>query len=122
MGTATGDYLVFCDSDDVLLAGALAEIRFQTGLHPGRIHCFSMRTLDGHVLTIPEGRLPVMGEIGSPMIVPPNDQRLGKWSDRYEQDWDFFTSTRNKHREDPVRHEAVVCQLRPHEMTVPRLA
>lgn len=115
MAMATGDYLVFLDADDVMLASALQEIRFQTDVHPGRLHCFSMRTVDGHTLTIPEGRMPVMGEIGSPMIVPPRDHRLGKWSDRYEQDWDFFHSTRSKHRDDPVRHEAVICQLRPHE-------
>lgn len=116
MRMASADYLCFLDADDVLTAGALQEIRFQTGLHPGRMHCFSMRTPGGQIITVPEDRQAIMGEIGSPMIVVPNDHRLGKWSDRYEQDWDFYYTTLGKHRSPAVRHETVVCQLRPHEV------
>ena len=91
---ARGDYLVFIDDDDVFAPDALASIRQVAGSLPEPRPLMFRFYLErrGCVLWA-EQRL-VCGAIGGHEFVTPNDpQRLGRWTDRYEGDFDFIEST-----------------------------
>ena len=77
---------------------------------PSRVHVFKMRD------DIREyGGFDCIGQgsIGTPMFVVPNDGRLGRWSTRYEGDFDFISSTLAARNERPRFHEEVIALIRP---------
>lgn len=95
MTVARGDYLVFQDDDDIFAPGALQYIRRATRhLDPPRPVIFKFKPARFGNITLPVGTDIGCGKIGGHCLVPPNDPaRLGKWSDRYEGDWDFIEET-----------------------------
>lgn len=92
MSLARGTHLLSMDDDDVFTPGAFNAIRAALAEAPDRPHLFRMRMADGGLVW--NDRELRGGNIGTPCIVVPNDpQRLGRWGDRYEGDWDFLEST-----------------------------
>lgn len=89
---ARGDYLVHIDDDDELAPDALAAIRAAIERNPGRPLMF--RFLAPFGLVMPQYPLVAEGNVGGTGFVTPNDpRRLGRWSDRYQGDYDYITST-----------------------------
>jgi hypothetical protein len=108
---AAGSHLWFMDDDDEAAPGALEVIRAAVEREPGRVHLFRMD--DGGTLfwADPEAR---MGNVGTPMIVVPNDpDRLGSWGSVYEGDWAFLSTTLALHEQPAVFHDEVVAYVRP---------
>ncbi|HLE22186.1 MAG TPA: glycosyltransferase family A protein [Vicinamibacteria bacterium] len=90
---AQGDYLVFNDDDDTFTESALAIIRdVAAGLPEPAPMMF--RFLSGRNGLLWDAPVIQCGRIGGHEFVCPNDpERLGRWSDRYEGDFDFIEST-----------------------------
>lgn len=110
MTAARGDYLVHIDDDDELLPGALDAIRAAIREHPGRPHMF--RFLAPFGLTLPVLPAVAEGNVGGTGFVTPNDpRRLGRWSDRYEGDYDYITSTLDHYPPNAlVWHDQVIAR------------
>jgi hypothetical protein len=105
---ATGDMISFMDDDDIYAENARALL---DTVIPGKPHIFKMRYRYGDFLWIdPRIR---QGNIGTPMIVVPNDpKKLGRFGNRYEGDFDFLTSCKWNQYEYVFRHE-VIANIRP---------
>jgi hypothetical protein len=103
-----GTHLLFIDDDDRHTAGALAVIRDRVADAPDRVHVFAMQRLHDHRRFTPT--LPLeLGHVGTPMLCIPNrPDQLGRWSDRYEGDFDFLTSTLELHPDPPLVHDELV--------------
>ena len=113
---AQGDYLAFCDDDDVFVYGALATVRFAIADNPGKPFMFKMRVPNGGVLWRKRGNLG-HAEIGTPMFVCPNDKgKMGTWAtsqDKYAADHWFITNTLSHyHPSDLIWREEVICLCR----------
>jgi len=92
MTLATGDYLMFCDDDDVLVPNALTIVRKSASLWPGRPMLFQF--IDRNGLVLWQRPIVTQGNISTAQIVFPNrPEYLGNWGDRYEGDLDFIQST-----------------------------
>jgi hypothetical protein len=99
------------DDDDEAAPDALHIIRTAVEQEPARVHLFRMDDHGTLFWADPEAR---MGNIGTPMIVVPNDpDRLGSWGTVYEGDWTFVSTTLELHDDPPVFHEEVVAYVRP---------
>jgi glycosyltransferase involved in cell wall biosynthesis len=96
MAQARGDYLVFQDDDDVFTAGAFEAIRRAATEHPGRPLLFRFVTRF-RTLVWGASRELKQDHIGGHCFVVPNQpEYLGRWSDRYQGDWDFIRETLDK--------------------------
>lgn len=88
---ARGAWLSFMDNDDIYTPDALAAIRRDTARHHGPIlfrFITPWRELLWRDYTFAEGR------VGGHCIVVPNTrEKLGRWSCRYQGDWDFIAET-----------------------------
>jgi len=90
MECANGDILSFMDDDDVYLPRA-RDLLEQASRDLPTI--FRMRLVNGDVIWKQQAL--ECGNVGTPMIVVPNDPvRLGRWSSRYICDYDFIMSCR----------------------------
>ena len=112
MAHATGSHLAFIDDDDVYTSEAGDLILRALSARPGRVHIFKMR--DGEREYGGYGCV-WDGGIGSPMFVVPNDDRLGRWTPRYQGDYDFIHSTLATHRRRARFHDEVIAEIRPYE-------
>ena len=76
---ATGDYLLYCDDDDLYMPDALSVVRRAIEREPGIPLVFRMDTPWAGLLW----KAPVLecGNVGTPMIVAPRDSRLPLWVD-----------------------------------------
>lgn len=112
MEVATGDALLFQDDDDVYAPGALDVVRDRFGGDPGRLHVFRMRYRENGA-ELWADREVREGNVASQMICVPNVDRalLGRWSDRYESDYDFIRGTCECLGE-PAWHEEVISLVR----------
>lgn len=93
MQQAHTDLLMFQDDDDVYLDNALDVVRAAAIENPYRVLIFRMLYRQNrHALwTDPVLR---QGNVASQMICVPNiPPLLGEWTDRYESDFDFVSST-----------------------------
>jgi GNAT superfamily N-acetyltransferase len=110
MELAAGAYLVHIDDDDELMPGALDAIRAAIQEHPDRPHMF--RFLAPFGLTLPVLPAVAEGNVGGTGFVAPNDpNRLGRWSDRYEGDFDYITSTLDRYPPNAlVWHDQVIAR------------
>jgi hypothetical protein len=105
-----GTHLLFIDDDDRYLSGALALVRERVSALPRKVHLFAM-ALDYGVVIKPSWPL-VEGHIGTPMFCVPRVRRkLGRWSNRYEGDYDFIRSTMGLRGDLPVLHEDVIALI-----------
>lgn len=109
---ARGTHLAFIDDDDVYTPGAPASVARALAARPGRIHIFKMR--DGDRLCGGHGCL-FSGGFGTPMFVVPNDGATGAWTERYEGDFNFISSTLASRRRWPRFHQDIVAEIRPRE-------
>jgi glycosyltransferase involved in cell wall biosynthesis len=84
-------HIAFLDDDDVWAPGARLAIEAGITVTPSVPHIFRMRYANGFTLwQVPALRC---GNVGTPMIiVPRNPSKLGKWSSRYEGDFDFIST------------------------------
>lgn len=90
---ARQSHLAFLDDDDVWVPGARAAIARAIAETPDRPILFRMCFPSGLILWAD----PVLrcGNVGTPMIVIPNDPiRLGRWTVRYCGDYEFLASMR----------------------------
>lgn len=95
MRYAVGDYLMFQDDDDIYYPDALVNVRRAIKHGPPRPFLFKFRAMrfGGRTFWVERGRVEE-GMIGGHCLVVPNDpEKLGKWSDRYEGDFDFIKDT-----------------------------
>lgn len=94
MTVARGDYLTFNDDDDVYCSGAFDAMREVAGSLPSPAPLlFRFLTHYGAVVWMAPG-VASQGTIGGHCAVFPNiPSRLGQWSERYEGDYDFISST-----------------------------
>lgn len=93
---ATGDYLVFIDDDDAFTLDAFSNIRRAArSLREPVPMMFRFRSL--RYGTLWQRKEIEVGFIGGHEFVVPNiPDRLGRWTDRYEGDFDFIVSTLEK--------------------------
>lgn len=93
MAAASASHLAFLDDDDVYLPGAFAAMRAQIAAAPDRPHLFKMIAPWGETLWRQSGVFRC-GNFGGAQFVTPNiPAQLGRYSDRYEADYDFIMST-----------------------------
>jgi hypothetical protein len=113
---ARGDYLVFQDDDDVFAPGAMPDIhRAIRRLDPPRPLLFRVRAgRFGNALFWRQKGVVAEGAIGGHCIVTPNDPaRTGRWTDRYEGDYDFIVETlRLWEPLEPIWKEQVISHAR----------
>lgn len=113
---AGGDYLVFNDDDDVFVKGAFDAIRgAAAALVEPRPMMFRFVTQPRALLwATPEIRYERVG--GHNLVTPNIKERLGRWTERYQGDFDFIRSTidlwPNKDA-DIVWDERVIAFARP---------
>lgn len=90
---AKADLISWNDDDDVYNPGAFDAIRARALEHPGKVLLFRFTTVGREVLWAHRG-LVKEARIGGHCIVTPNvPGRVGRWSRRYEADFDFIQST-----------------------------
>ena len=115
MDIAIGTHICFMDDDDVYTPGALDAIRETIEEHgEDRPLMFKMLWYDGELVL---WRTPdvYVGNVGTPMFVVPNDPwALGRYTERYQGDYDWITSTLLKYKPgDLVWIDHVICHCRP---------
>jgi len=106
---ARGDYIAFCDDDDVFTLGALDAMRRQAD---GRPVLFRMQHPTGLLWRDREIR---QGNVGTPMFLAPNDARLGTWADspdQYAADLWFISNTVSNCGGVVKWSEEIVCKCR----------
>lgn len=100
---AKGDYLLFVDDDDMPSPHALSVIRNVAQQFPEKPLMFKMMHCGWELWKQPKVE---QGNISGQMFVTPNVKgKVGKWSGRYEADFDFVSSTLHLYKEG---YEAVV--------------
>ena len=115
-GRYGGDYLLWIDDDDVYLPGALAVIRGALAVNPGVPHLFRMKQPWGLVWADGSEGLLIEGNVGTPMIVAPNiPEKLGRFGNRYEGDFDFIQQTVSLHGGEVIWRPEVIVECRPKE-------
>jgi glycosyltransferase involved in cell wall biosynthesis len=88
---AKGDYLLFVDDDDLPSPQAFSVIRNVAKEFPGKPLMFKMMHCGWELWNHPRVE---QGNISGQMFVTPNVKgKVGKWSGRYEADFDFVAST-----------------------------
>lgn len=105
---ARGDYVAFCDDDDIFTPDALAHIRTSA---QGIPMLYRMQHPTGLLW-----REPVLrhANVGTPMFVAPRDGRLATWADspdQYAADFWFISHTLRNHG-NVVWKDKVICQCR----------
>ncbi len=96
MRQATADFIAFIDDDDMYAPGAFAAMRAALSKQPDHVHIFRMQICGPMTNDIvwTEQDLSKPGQVGTPMIVVPNDQsKLGRFTNRYQCDYDFAVET-----------------------------
>ena len=101
-------WLLFMDDDDIYTPNALRTIRAVLKDSPRRPHIFRGKFPQGLLWKDREVRL---GNVSTQLFAVPNDpHRLGTWSNRYQNDFDFITSTLRHYPDGPVWREEVVAE------------
>lgn len=101
-----GDYLLFVDDDDLPVPKALSMIRAAAEESLAKPLMFKMTHCGFELWKRPKVE---QGNISGQMFVTPNIKgKIGRWSGRYEADFDFVTSTLQLY---PEGFDAVVWRL-----------
>jgi glycosyltransferase involved in cell wall biosynthesis len=88
---AKGTHIHFLDDDDLTKEGAIADIKAAAAEHPLRPLMFKMHHHSTILWATPEVK---RGNISGQLFVAPNvPGRLGRWSGKYDADFDFISST-----------------------------
>lgn len=113
LDVAAGDAVAFMDDDDVYLPGAFEAMRRGLEENPGRPLVFMMRHRGRLIWQRPEL---FSGNVSSQMFAVPNvPGRVGRWTTRYEGDFDFIASTLSLYPEGSVVfREEVIAELTEH--------
>lgn len=105
MRIATGTNLMSIDDDDVYTPGSLTRVKHDIARFDGKILIYKMKSMTRGKpfdLLWKEQKI-LVGNIGTPMIVVPNDKaKLGMWGERYTGDFDFVESTVRNYGEQNV--------------------
>ena len=90
MPMARGQYLAHIDDDDVYVPGARAILAEAIAATPNRPMVFRMEYWDGLIVWQDQVMRP--GNIGTPMVITPNDPaKLGRWGEgMYTGDFHFY--------------------------------
>lgn len=111
---AKGRYLAALDDDDIWCPNTLVEIRKAINETPGYPLIFKMdwTAIGGKYLwTDKEIR---RGNVGTPMLVCPNNDKLGRWGmGPYSGDFDFIYQTCSMYSK-VIWREEIVGVIRPH--------
>lgn len=112
MERATRRFLMFIDDDDDPIPDGIATVRTLIARSPDRPHIFRISVPWGF---IPKTRKVSFANVSGQGFIPPNVKgRLGKWSGRYEGDYDFISGTVAFYGPDAVVwHEEVICHVVP---------
>lgn len=112
IANASGEYIAFCDDDDVLTPDALATVRAAIAEHPGVPLLFRMSApFLGLLWADREVR---EGNVGTPMLVTPRYADLPKWHDGerpYTADHRFIKRVTDAH--GVVWRKEIICIVRP---------
>lgn len=91
---ALGDYLVFIDDDDIFTGDALTNIRRAARSLPEPCPMMFRFRIARSNMTLWQEKVIKCGYVGGHEFVVPNiPELLGQWTDRYEGDFDFISST-----------------------------
>lgn len=91
---ATKAYIAFMDDDDQYLSGAFKSMKNAIRAFPGRPFLFRMKHGKRIIWT---RRELFMGNVSSQMVLFPNKQdKLARFTDRYEGDYDFIQRTADR--------------------------
>lgn len=110
-GIIRGDYLVHLDDDDVAVHGARAAIGSAIEAYAGQPLIFQMHYAE-HGLVLWTAKVPVMGNVGTPMCVFPNNDRLGRFGPEYGGDFNFLASSQYD-TSDFVWMPQIIARIRP---------
>lgn len=114
MAHAGGDYLAFLDDDDVAAPGARAAMAAAMTATPGRPLVFRMLLPNQELLLWAVPQL-AMGNVGTPMLVIPNDpKKLGTWGGGHGGDFEFLVSCQWR-ASDIAWIPNVIAHVWPHE-------
>lgn len=91
-GAVDGDYVAHLDDDDVAVMGSRAAIETAIREHAGKPLIFQMVYAE-HGMVLWTAKVPVMGNIGTPMMVFPNNDKLGRFAPMYGGDFDYLQSS-----------------------------
>jgi hypothetical protein len=109
MPLAKGSHLMFMDDDDVYTQKSFEAVRSAIDAHPTRIHVFRMNYMGGFLW---KREQIVVGNLSTQMFVVPNiSEQLGRWTDRYEGDFDFIKETVS-YQGEPIWHTEIIATYR----------
>jgi len=98
-------YITFMDDDDRYLPGAFRHIKGAIQEKPG--HSFMFRMIHGKSI-LWKTREVCLGNVSSQMIAVPNiKSKLGRFTERYEGDFDFISSISNYYPQFIWREEII---------------
>lgn len=108
----TASHVAYLDDDNVLLSGALAAIKAAIKEEPLGPLMFRVAHQGGRVLGF--DRKLECGSVDGHCIVHPNiEGRVGRWTGRYEADFDFISDTVGKWGGHVRWRDEVIIRLRP---------
>lgn len=114
---ASGRYIHCQDDDDIYTDGSIARIkRFADGLPEPVPMLFRFKSWFGPTFWDHPG-LVAENHIGGHCAVFPNDEKLGRFTCRYQGDFDYIRSTLDNYPPDTaVWVDDVICRARPAEV------
>lgn len=107
---AKADYIMFVDDDDEVTPDSIRKVKDVAREHPGLPIMFKM--YHGNVV-LWRTQVISCGNVSGQMFVVPNvKEKLGRWSGKYEADFDFMNSTVALYPPNSVlwRHEIITKQ------------
>lgn len=112
-GIIRGDYLVHLDDDDVAVMGARVAMAAAMAQHVGKPLIFRMQYAE-HGLELWSAKVPVMGNVGTPMMVMPNvPDKLGTFGTFYGGDFQFLQTSQWDLQHDLVWIPQIIARIRP---------
>lgn len=116
---AKGSHLIFMDDDDVFLPTAFKAFRRAIRYAPEKPHLFKMYL---ETRTIWDKPIVEMGNVSTQTFLIPNlPKKVGRWTSRYEGDFDFLLETLSYYPEGEksvVWKDEFVAALKSHKMGV----
>lgn len=113
---ATCTHIALIDDDDQYTPHALRNMRAAVSVEPDRPHIFRMRNCNhdrAHWHALWGSQEVKIGNIGTPMVVLPNEQeKFGVWDDLQNcSDFRFFNATLGNFAKPPTWHEHVIVDV-----------